>query len=49
MENALGWVQQDSVSSEFGEECTEVLVMLFRGAAKVKDVVQIGETEVQAF
>jgi RecB family endonuclease NucS len=33
----------------FNEKGTEVLVVLFRGTAKDKDVVQVGETEVQLF
>jgi hypothetical protein len=39
MENALGRIQKDTVILEFGKEGTEVLVVLFRGMAKDKDVV----------
>jgi hypothetical protein len=34
---------------KFSEECTEALIVLLGGKAADKDVVQIGETEVQIF
>jgi hypothetical protein len=39
MENALGWVQQDTIILEFSEEGTEVLFVLLGGTAKYKNVV----------
>ena len=45
----LGGVQQDAIRLEFTEEGVEVLVVFLGGAGKDKDVVQIGETEIQVF
>jgi hypothetical protein len=46
-ENVFGRVQKDTVLLELGEEGVEVLVVLFRGTAKDKDIVNIGKTDIQ--
>jgi hypothetical protein len=46
-ENTLGRVQEDTVLLELVEEGAEVLVVLFRRMAKEKNIVNVGETEIQ--
>jgi hypothetical protein len=48
-ENALGGVQQFAVRLEFSEEGAAVLVVFLGGTPKDKDVVKVGETEIQVF
>ena len=48
-ENTLGGVEQDAVRLEFSEEGAEMLVVFLGGTSKDKDVIYIGETEIQVF
>jgi hypothetical protein len=48
-ENALGRVQQYAIILEFSEEGAEVLVVFLGGTVKDKDVVKVGEREIQVF